>query len=69
MDHAYDDMDGSGNPIGVANTYLTGDAGSGTFTVTLRHEPNKTAAGVADGDITNAGGETDIEVEFPVTIQ
>ena len=38
---------------------------SATMTVILRHEPNKAGAGVSDGDITNAGGETDIEVTFP----
>jgi hypothetical protein len=69
MSHAYDDMDGNGNPIGVVNTFITGDAGTGTLKVTLRHEPNKSAVGVADGDITNAGGDTDIEVVFTVTIQ
>ncbi|HBK71516.1 MAG TPA: type 1 periplasmic binding fold superfamily protein, partial [Flavobacteriaceae bacterium] len=35
----------------------------------LRHEPNKSASGVSDGDITNAGGETDIEVIFNITVQ
>jgi hypothetical protein len=35
----------------------------------LRHEPNKDALNVASGEITNAGGETDIEVSFPVTIK
>lgn len=69
MDHTYDDMDGNAKPIGVVNTFLSGDAGIGTLKVTLRHEPNKSASGVADGDITNAGGDTDIEVVFPVAIQ
>jgi len=40
------------------------DPGEGGLRITLRHEPNKTAAGVQNGDITNAGGETDIEVTF-----
>ena len=34
----------------------------------LKHEPNKSAAGVAGGDVTNAGGETDAEMEFPITV-
>ena len=38
--------------------------GHGQFTVTLRHEPDKSAQGVSAGDITNAGGETDIEVSL-----
>ena len=66
---AYTDADADGNPIGLATTITTGDASSGTMTVTLRHEPAKGADGVAGGDISNAGGETDIEVTFDVTIQ
>lgn len=65
----YSDMDPEGNPIGLATEVVTGEAGSGMLTVTLRHEPNKSASGVAGGDITNAGGETDIEVEFAVVVE
>ena len=42
--------------------------GNGTITVILRHEPDKDASGVSNGDITNAGGETDIEVVFNVEV-
>lgn len=66
---AYSDTDGDGNPVGLATSVSTGDAGSGNLTVTLRHEPNKSGAGVSDGDISNAGGETDIEVTFDVNVQ
>jgi hypothetical protein len=31
--------------------------------------PDKYAAGVSEGDISNAGGETDIEVSFQVIIE
>lgn len=65
----YNDTDAGGRPIGLSNTAQTGAASGGTLTVTLRHEPDKQAAGVEDGDITNAGGETDIEVTFDVVIQ
>lgn len=61
---AYDDMDGNGNPLGLAFTLTTAAAATGDLTIILRHEPDKDAAGVSDGDITNAGGETDIEVTF-----
>jgi hypothetical protein len=67
--HSYDDEDVNGNPLGVVNTMQTGDAGSGTLRVVLRHEPDKFAEGVSDGDITNAGGETDIDVEFEVAVE
>lgn len=66
---AYGDEDADGNPVGLSSTLTTGDAASGSITVTLRHEPNKSATGVSDGDITNAGGETDIEVTFPIEVQ
>ena len=67
---AYNDVDANGNPIGLSSTLSTDSvAASGTITITLRHEPNKSANGVSGGDITNAGGETDIEVVFPIDVQ
>ncbi|WP_020535341.1 hypothetical protein [Lewinella cohaerens] len=66
---SYADQDADGNPLGLATTYACGASSSGDLTVILRHEPSKDAVGVKDGDITNAGGETDIEVVFPITIQ
>ena len=65
---SYDDVDDNGDPIGVEFTLSTGNAGSGTLTVTLRHEPNKDASGVSSGDITNAGGSTDAQINFPITV-
>ncbi len=72
MTIAYDDTDGNNRPIGLRNRVTTSNnAATGTLTVILRHELNKTAAGVANGDITNAGGDTDIQTAppFQVTIQ
>lgn len=66
---AYDDMDANGNPIGLSTILTTTAATTGTFKITLRHLPNKDATGVSTGDITNAGGETDIEVTFNVEVQ
>lgn len=65
----YADKDGNNNPVGLASKLTTTAAGSGKLKITLRHEPNKTASGVKDGKIANAGGETDIEVEFNITVQ
>ena len=65
----YTDQDANGNPIGLATTLTTGSVSSGTLKVVLRHQPDKAASGVATGDITNAGGETDIEVIFDIEIQ
>ena len=66
---SYDDQDGNGNPIGLSSSLSTGSAASGSLSIILRHEPNKSADGVMDGDIGNAGGETDIEVTFPIDVQ
>jgi hypothetical protein len=43
-------------------------ASEGTFKVTLVNDPDKNAEGVAQGDITNAGGQIAFEVEFPMEI-
>jgi hypothetical protein len=66
---AYADADADGNPVGLTTTLATAGASTGTLLVTLRHEPAKSATGVSAGNITNAGGETDIEVMFNLTIQ
>ena len=65
------DEDDNGRPLGVTGRIRVADdaSGSGTMNFTLVHEPNKEADGVADGDITNAGGETDVAAVFPVTIR
>ena len=67
---AYTDQDGDGNPLGLTFTMTTSsDVNDGAaMTVVLRHEPDKFGTDVSSGDITNAGGETDIEVTFPFTI-
>lgn len=65
---SYEDEDANGYPIGLATTVTTGDASMGTLTIVLRHEPSKDSANVSDGDIINAGGETDIEVAIPIII-
>ncbi|HQV79028.1 MAG TPA: hypothetical protein PLJ42_10905 [Chitinophagales bacterium] len=59
----------NGNPIGLNFSMDTWNWElNGLFKITLRHAPNKNGVGVNTGDITNANGETDIEVEFPVRI-
>ena len=65
----YNDQDAAGNPLGLATNVATGSASSGTLKVVLRHKPLKDASGVSSGDITNASGETDIEVTFDLEIQ
>lgn len=56
--------DSDGNPLGTEFSLVTGAASSGNLTFTLRHEPTKPNSGLS-----TAGGETDIEVTFAVTVQ
>ena len=65
----YTDQDGVGKPVGVEFTLTANSVSSGELTFILRHEPSKSASGVADGDITNAGGETDIEETFSISVE
>ena len=65
---SYSDKDENGNPIGQLNTLTTGGKGAGTIMITLLHEPKKSGTGVAGGDMTNAEGDTDIEVTFKVDV-
>ena len=65
---AASNFDTNGKPIGLQSVFTTTEAASGTLTITLRHEPNKSAVNVAAGDITNAAGSTDAEVSFPISV-
>ena len=60
----YTNFDGDGNPLGTMFILNTGIPSSGGLTFTLRHEPNKPNTGLE-----NAGGSTDIEVTFDVTVE
>ena len=60
----YNDADSEGNPLGLDFVLSTYSASSGSITFTLRHEPNKPNTGLED-----AGGETDIEATFELSIQ
>jgi hypothetical protein len=65
---AYADEDEDGLPIGLHTIWTVGDVSSGNVRVILRHDLDKGAAGVSDGDISNAGGDTDIQVDFPLNV-
>lgn len=67
--YIYTDMDTENHPIGITTKVTTGAPSEGLVTIILRHLPDKFASGVSDGDISNAGGETDIEVSFLVIIE
>jgi hypothetical protein len=59
------DVDSNGNSIGIATSLATLDAGTGTLTVILKHEPTKPNDGTANG----AGGSTDVEVTFSIEVE
>lgn len=67
--YVYTDLDDDNNPIGIATRVTSGEAGEGLLTIVLRHLPDKYASGVSQGDISNAGGETDIEVSFLLIVE
>jgi len=60
-----DDVDGNGEPVGLAFTLETGDAGNATLAVTLIHEPKKPN----DGTLADAGGEPDFTATFSLTVE
>jgi hypothetical protein len=59
------DTDVNGNPIGIETSVRTGNAGIGTMTIVLKHEPTKPNNGTS----ANAGGSTDAEVTFNISVQ
>lgn len=66
---SYADTDDNGNRFGLLSNLTTNNAGNGTLMVTLIHEPEKFAASVSNGDVTNAGGQIDIEAKFDIVVQ
>lgn len=71
LDFAYATVgnDINGLPVGLSTLLTTGAAGNGELTITLRHEPNKLASGIAIDNPAVAGGSTDVEVTFQVAVQ
>ena len=59
-----ENLDSNDNKLVTEFSLVAGAVSSGTLTFTLRHEPTKPNTGLED-----AGGETDIEVVFDVTIE
>lgn len=59
------DEDANKNPLGVETTATAGSAGTGSLTVILKHEPTKPNNNTS----ASAGGSTDVEVTFNVTVE
>ena len=65
--YTYGDKDSKDLPVGLTGTFTTQAASTGKLRVVLRHEPAKKST---SGELTNdIGGETDIDIEFPITIE
>lgn len=65
----YLNFDDNGKPLGSEFSFQTKSTSSfGNLLITLRHLPNKDGVNVSSGDITNANGETDVEIVFPVRL-
>jgi hypothetical protein len=64
-----ENVDANGKPIGLQTVFTTTTAATGVLKISLIHLPNKTAAGVAAGDPTNAGGNTDATEEFTMHVE
>ena len=69
FDVTYKDLDDNGYPFGLLTDMQTGEAGIGLLTLTVVHRPDKTASGVSNGDMTNAGGSTDLQVDFEIRVE
>ncbi|HSJ67279.1 MAG TPA: hypothetical protein VK921_06380 [Anditalea sp.] len=74
LTYEYADTDQNGNPIGLFGYVTVSPAPStnnGQFRLVLRHDLDKNYAGISDPGFTNfvaAGGETDLDITFPVTL-
>ena len=66
---AANNLDSNGKPLGLQSVLVTTTAATGTLKISLINTPNKSATGVSTGDITKAGGTTDIEATFNVVVQ
>ena len=57
------DTDTKGLPLGLTSVWTTGTAGNATVKLVLRHQPG-TKTGECPG-----GGDTDVEIDFDLSIQ
>ena len=64
LDFQYTNFDANGNPLGTQFTATAQGVGGGSVTFTLLHDLNKFALNVANGNMANAAGDTDLEVTF-----
>ncbi|MCA0362927.1 MAG: hypothetical protein LCH67_02715 [Bacteroidetes bacterium] len=64
--YTYSDKDVNGFPVGLKGNYKTGNAGSGSLKVQLRHQPPVNNKAVKDGSV--SPGSDDANVDFKINI-
>jgi hypothetical protein len=78
LTHTYADADANGLPVGLSNAIATTRPGNGTLTVTLRHLPEQDGTPTKTADLAETvaadgfaaiGGESDVSVDFAVTVE
>jgi hypothetical protein len=78
IQHAYADQDPNGDPLGLVGAIATLGVGAGELTVTLRHLPEEDgqpvkrpglAEDVAEGGFASIGGDDDVQVTFPLSVE
>jgi hypothetical protein len=60
----YGDQDANSLPIGLQTTWTTGTFGAGSFHVVLKHQPQLKSSTSGSSE-----GETDLDIQFAITIQ
>ncbi|MCH6233497.1 hypothetical protein [Cognataquiflexum rubidum] len=71
LSYSYGDEDIDGNPVGLIGNVQTLGFNAAQMRVVLRHDLNKNFAGANNPNWENfvqAGGETDLDITFPVTL-
>lgn len=71
LTYTYDDEDLDGNPVGLIGIVQTIGFNSAQMRVVLRHDLNKSFNGANNPNWENfvqAGGETDLDITFPVVL-
>ena len=61
----YDDKDDNDNPLGLSTSWETGDSGTGTFRVVLKHQPNDQKTSTSDSGV----GESEVDVVWNLSYQ
>jgi hypothetical protein len=71
LTYTYDDEDADGNPVGLRGFVETIGFNSAQMRVVLRHDLDKSFSGANNPNWENfvqAGGETDLDITFPVVL-